>query len=113
MSVPKCLVSPPIDARLTVAVTNVWADGLCGLYLDRNTITELPEQCAKFKCLTALSIADNLLTEFPSWIGSLSRLKTLAAPRNQIAHVCQGLSHICGVHSCILGQYLWTPRVQY
>jgi Leucine-rich repeat (LRR) protein len=69
----------------------VWADGLCGLYLDRNTIRELPEQCAKFKCLTALSIADNLMTEFPSWIGTLPCLKTLAAPRNHIAHVCEGV----------------------
>ena len=60
-------------------------DGLCGLYLDRNSITHLPEECAKFTSLLALSISDNQLKDIPEWIGSLPRLRTLAAPRNQIS----------------------------
>jgi Leucine-rich repeat (LRR) protein len=67
-------------------------DGLCGLYLDRNSITHLPEECAKFTSLLALSISDNQLKDIPEWIGSLPRLRTLAAPRNQIS----GLPHALG-----------------
>ena len=84
-------------------VQNAHPDTVFAISFEKDKLTELPADLAKFTNLKQLNLAKNKFTELPDYIFSFDSLQELNLTRNKLSSFPVGLCRFSGIRRLLIG----------